>query len=204
MEALKQQAHSLRSLTYATDVLYGFYRGIYLSQHGRSVSFEQGGFEDFHLLEKVHLIGDGQNFANAVLNCRSPSNLRELVSEQPPILIPNRRPSATHGELMTRTILLNVSSPNIPPDLKQMTLIHDVNDVDEEEMDSMRSTAGRNILALEKAMREKFGLALSVKYKSRGKYYPPFLYGEPLPREELVYDGTAGGFTEAFETWPKV
>jgi hypothetical protein len=42
-------------------------------------------------------------------------------------------------------------------------------------------------------------LTFSVGYKYYSRFFPPFLHGEPLPKEGVWYDGASGTFSEEFK-----
>jgi hypothetical protein len=77
-----------------------------------------------------------------------------------------------------------------------MTFIYDNDRV------SFARTAERDsidlILEVYHSMEATFGIALSIKYKQRGRFFPPFLYGEPVPTEIVLFDGLTGKVSDRF------
>jgi hypothetical protein len=199
--ALKSQAHSLKSLTYATrlNMFYGS-RSFHVARHTRDIGVADGEFSNFQALEKVHLIGSCRNFERALLCTRSPPNLRELIVEgERDGWLHNLDPgldAVTTEHYIKGMSFLRVPSPCIPKSLKSMTFIYDNDRV------SFARTAERDsidlILEVYHSMEATFGIALSIKYKQRGRFFPPFLYGEPVPTEIVLFDGLTGKVSDRF------
>ena len=199
--ALKLQAHSLKSLTYATNPNIFWSSNLFnIARHTRDTGVVDGEFASFQALEKVHLIGSCRNFERALLCTRSPPNLRELIveSEQNGWLH-NLDPgleAVTTEHYMKDMSFLRVPSPCIPKSLKSITFTYD-NDIV-----PFAETAERDTIDLlfevYYSMEATFGITLSIKYKHRGRFFPPFLYGEPLPKETFLFNGLTGKADERF------
>jgi hypothetical protein len=208
MGALKQQAHSLKILAYSQNEDYASdIHGMHLFPRMRDVAFSSDGFEHFPLLEKVHLKGRCPNFTRAVLNYHSPLNLREVVAEDvDPIytmLQWSVQTEPTVKGIAEHIPYLDVKHRNIPKSLKKVTLIYNENGGTEDQ-DWEKSVARRQLDGVAKILQKDHGLSLFVVRKTISRYFPPFLYGEPTPKEELLLDGDTGEFTEVFTKWVRI
>ena len=198
INALSQQKHSLQTLTYATpeDSYVGF--GDYvITSTPLNVAPVDGGFADFHKLEKVTLMGECPNFERALLTSRHPPNLRELrfEAENPLLALHRRHAQNLNGEddnVLDFIPFLRAPSASIPPTLKTLNLLYEYSTYGGGLSHSRRSA----IKAAAKRTFESLKVTLNVKYRERGHYYPPFLFGEPTPAEGMIYDGYRGVFTE--------
>ena len=190
IEALRLQAHSLQALSYSTNGHYmAGLQGRSHSSRVKKVAFGDGGFSDFHALERVHLIGDCKNFENAILCGRSPPKLRELTTEathewsfmlMKPWLALEAR-AGTGEYLIGHTPFLRVESPCIPESLTTFNMIY-MNDESGSNEIPLHRFPRANMLKLAETMKQRFGLTLSVSYKYRNRFYPPYLHGEPVPK----------------------
>jgi hypothetical protein len=99
-------------------------------------------------------------------------------------------------DLIGATPFLRVSSPCVPESLTTITINYVYKDRGPVEL---RESEGTTISETAKAIKDKFGLTLSVGYKFYSRFFPPFLHGEPLPREGLWYDGVRSEFSEEFK-----
>ena len=211
MAALKQQAHSLKILTYLQNEQYAYNsHGFHMSTAMKFVAFPIDGFEDFPLLEKVHLKGYCPNFTRAVLNYHSPPNLREVIAEDfdPIYTHYNEEKWSVQQEPIAEQIAvqlpyLSAKHRSSPKSLERITLIYNENGGSEDQ-DREKSVARRQLDGVAKILKKDYGLSLFVVRKTISRYYPPFLYGEPTPKEELLFDGDTGKFTEVFKKWVRI
>ena len=161
----------------------------------------------FSALKKVHLKGHCPNFTRAVMNYRSPPNLREVIAEDVDPIHKKDSWSVQQGpiaqQIAEHVPYLNVKHRKIPPTLHRLTLIYNENGGSEDQ-DWEKSVARRQLDDVAKILKKEHGLSLFVVRKTISRYYPPFLYGEPTPKIELLFDGDTGEFTEVFKKWVRI
>ena len=146
------------------------------------------------------MIGKCSNFEYAVLCGRSPPQLRELSMDSYfPLWKSGCRKASetpTVDDLIRATPFLRVDSPRIPESLTNITINYVYKDRGPV---ALRESEGTTISETAKVAKDKFRLTLFVGYKYNCRFIPPFLYGEPLPKEGLWYDGASGTFSEEFK-----
>lgn len=190
--ALAQQRDSLKELTYVTNEAY--HRRLHLV-HGYFSPYEStldGRFAEFKSLEKVTLVGQCSNFERALMSSKSPPTLHTLhfkgadpfhgIDFEPTPLLA----STDQVGFRSGIPFLRAPSSSLPPPLKELNLTYDkfVRSVGMEK--SLIAAAAKEIKKLE--------FALRVAFQTSTRYYPPYLYGESEPRQELLYvDGTFVG-----------
>lgn len=173
LQALSQQKDSLKTLTY---VAAQYYRAGQLlrAQH----SPVDAGFAEFHSLETVTLKGQCPNFERAVMSSRSPPGLKLLVFRTDEIVWP---PFSKESELSVNEIpFWRAPSCSVPATLSTLQIIGR----DQDFTASMK----RVIISVAKKMQQA-GVELEVQVETRSSYFPPYLYGEPLPKTTTVFAG---------------
>lgn len=198
VQVLSNQSRSLKSLTYATDPDY--LPGVLSARPTHEVSSADGLFSKFEKLEKVHLIGASINFERAMFSGNHPPNLKELIIEGMNTLWINAAPASEEetkaDALIKNTPFLRIPSPTFPKSLPEIRMIYTDDGVLSPHLSpSILST----ISSLAESVKKAFGLTLSLDYKQRHRYFPPYLYGEPLPVQGPMFDGETRKFAEGFE-----
>jgi hypothetical protein len=188
---LKQQQHSLKSLVYATAGSYVLINGQFFHRLRAREPGIDAGFADFHCLESIAAVGSCAAFERAVMSSNSPPNLRSISfqSENPMHLTHNSR--ATNQDDRDRELLgmlpfLRAPSAAVPASLQEIYITYQRNIfqplvLNEEKKENIRATA--------RALMRVHGASLTITSKGYGNYFPPILYGEPEPRNIVIYDG---------------
>lgn len=175
LQALSQQKDSLKALTYVATSYYQ-HRSLIRPPHSPT----DAGFAEFHSLESVTLCGQCPNFERAVMSSQSPSSLKTLVFQTDEIYWAPLGPTASVSAL-DAIPFLRAPSCSVPPALSTLRIVG-------REQDFTAAMKGRISSAAKEML--KLGVALEVQVESRSTYFPPFLYGEPLPKATTVFDGT--------------
>lgn len=189
LEALSLHSQTLQKLTIVTTEKYfqwGQFSQRFDGASDRSSFY--GGFADFHALESVTLIGDCAAIERALISSRSPPNLKELTFKSSIIF---RRPVAKPLEdqdedIMSILPFLRAPSSSVPKSLKSLDLVYN-----DPTMPPMIDTeAAKNFIKAAAKLTEKMGIQLKIWATEPNSYYPPYLYEEPVPKEDLVFNGT--------------
>ena len=165
------------------------------------------GFSDFHLLERVTLIGSCAFFERAIISIRPQPNLRELTFQDTDPLWLMENVTDPHELPLDKRIALmclpfiRAPSVSIPPGLQFLNLVQEYSYLPEGIQDIGISEQRRSVIQVAAdSLRETYaGVSLRVKYHYRDRYYPPYLHNEPQPREGLIYDGAAKSFADGFD-----
>lgn len=198
IKALSQQKHSLRSLAYARAGHYTLSEGSFiLRMLQRREPGVDAGFADFHRLESVTCIGACSQFEQAVLSTQSPPNLRTLVyqAENPitTLRASSRDTVLNDSSLATYLPFLRAPSASVPACLETLHIVYQSRYRQPLRLsDYMRE----HIQRLAKALSKVHGASLTVAETTFGRYFPPFLYGEPTPKERAIYEGASDEFVD--------
>lgn len=97
---------------------------------------------------------------------------------------------------MTFIPFLRAPSASIPPTLRIFNIVCEYGLHEESNLVS-KGTLQATIRNAAKAVTKTHGgVKMNVRHHDRGHYFPPFLYGEPQPKERLIYDGVKDRFVE--------
>ncbi|EME81300.1 uncharacterized protein MYCFIDRAFT_88010 [Pseudocercospora fijiensis CIRAD86] len=187
VEALKQQSHSLKQLTYATTDKYYQHRQRRLTNRNKGPT--DAGFADFHCLESVTLIGYCPNFERAIMSSRSPPILKNLTFKSDNAFRPG-----SYGEAESTFSMipfLRAPSSSVPPTLANLNVVYHNPPLSPQDL----TPSTRIFIETAAKATGKVGINLRVLSEDRTNYFPPYLYGEPTPEEHVVYDGD---FTQSF------
>ncbi|PPJ54831.1 hypothetical protein CBER1_08428 [Cercospora berteroae] len=179
LEAISQQSHSLKTLVYVTPELFNGWR-----RKMPKRSAVDAGFVGFHLLEEVTLHGRCPNFERAVLSSRAPPTLKVLTYQIDQMFWPPYLDSSADAPLATIPFIRAPSS-SVPPSLKTLRIIGHIQDL---------TTAMKGQIEGAARGMKKMGINFELHFETWSSYFPPYLYGEPLPTTTSVYDG---GWNEA-------
>jgi len=200
VEAIGQQKHSLRSLTYVAASVYSWSTGQLL---GGVLQPRRGGidaaFADFIELESVTAIGSSSGFERAVMSSVPPPKLRYLTYQaENPLTSPqgsSQRHNGDEAEMDRRLVallpFLRAPSSSVPPGFKSLKIIYQRAHTQFVELTREKQT---HVEKTAKALKAVYGADLTVGFKSFRGYYPPFLYGEREPEEQMIFDSEKGGF----------
>jgi hypothetical protein len=177
-------------LTYTTTDIYSW-RGEHDLLESRTP--EDAGFADFCNLESVSLVGICPNFERAVLTSRAPPNLKNLTFQARYALnLPLIDHPSANENICAVIPFLRAPSSSVPPTLKNIDLIWQ----DPPKTRSKLPKAVRTFVELSAEATKKMGIKLRVLSLDRSNYFPPFLYGEPVPQLRKIFDE---GFTEGLK-----
>lgn len=174
LEALGQQKHSLKTLTYVATQYYQ--RGTRLRPQRSPVD---AGFAEFHSLESVTLCGQCPNFERAVMSSRSPPELKTLLFHTDEIFW-SPYADGIPESILNSIPFLRAPSCSVPPTLSTLQIIGREQDF---------TTAMKRTIAHAAKETQKMGVSLEVQLQTRSSYFPPYLYGEPLPKTTTVFAG---------------
>lgn len=189
LAALAQQKDSLTTLTYLTSDVY--YHGNLRWTMVPNLHPVDAGFSDFQKLESITLVGHCPNFERAVMSSRSPPHLKRLSFKgDNAFCMPNSAaqvpPTAFDMDPLHMTPFLRAPSSSVPPNLHELNVTY--------QNPSLRArdlTLGmRDFISTAAKATRQMGIRLKVHSLERQAYFPPYLYGEPLPKELLVFDGS--------------
>lgn len=184
VEALKQQQATLTTLTYTTTETYFQHRHLARRREASSTP-RDAGFADFNKLTKVTLVGHCPNFERALMTSCSPPTLETLEFKA---LSPFRREhgSASEDKAIPIIPFLRAPSCSVPATLRNIDIAFGstVYDADGDILPSMT----KNLIEVTAKAARPMGVKLRFFFKPRTHYFPPYLYGEPVPVETLVYD----------------
>ncbi|KAF7197497.1 hypothetical protein HII31_01307 [Pseudocercospora fuligena] len=181
LEALKQQSHSLKHLTYATTDIYYQHRQRRLTNPNKGPT--DAGFADFQCLEVVTLIGHCPNFERAIMSSRSPPILKSLTFKSENVFRPG-----SYGEAESTFSMipfLRAPSSSVPSTLKSIDVVYHNPPLSPQAL----TPSTRKFIETAAKATGKAGIKLRVLSEDRTNYFPPYLYGEPTPEEHVVYDG---------------
>ena len=164
-----------------------------------------GGFSSFHKLQRIDLIGHCPQFERAVMSVRPPPNLKALSFQAEGLFPPHvnihtdlpAQQDTDDTNLLSLLPFLNAPSASVPPKLENIHLICEHSFY---QVVLLPGLMQRLLRGAAKAVR-KLGngsAVLMVSSMQTGRYYPPFLYGEPVPTAELMYDGGTDRFGEKY------
>ncbi|KAM3414338.1 hypothetical protein BST61_g10985 [Cercospora zeina] len=134
---------------------------------------------DYHVLEHVTLHGRCFNFERAVMSSRSPPILKSLTYQVDEIFWPLRIDLSPDPILLTIPFIRAPSS-SVPKSLTTLRIISQPQNLTTMMTSQVDATA-RNL--------KRMGINLECLYEPLSTYYPPYLYGEPVPTAVTVYDG---------------
>lgn len=181
VDTIKQQKHSLKSLTYGTAGTYVLNPMSFFSR--MMIHREAGidaGFADFHQLEHIALIGCSAPFERAVLSSQPPPNLCSLhFQSENPIYMPRGSirmrdddEAPTDRYLISMLPFFRAPSASVPSTLKSLRITYQHSsrlppDMTDEKRWTIRRAAA--------ALKNQHGVCLTVTDLSFGHYFPPFL-----------------------------
>ncbi|KAF2211345.1 hypothetical protein CERZMDRAFT_98655 [Cercospora zeae-maydis SCOH1-5] len=172
LEAIGQQRHSLKSLTYVTPEMRNGWRI-------KPPSHVDAGFAAFPLLEHVTLHGKCPNFERAVMSSRSPPNLKSLTYQIDQIFWPPYMDRSLDSPL-NPIPFIRAPSSSVPKSLTSLRIIGQPQD--------FTTPMKHQVEAAARSMKE-MGIHLEFLFENWSPYYPPYLYGEPVPTTFTIYDG---------------
>ncbi|KAI5363984.1 Putative F-box domain, leucine-rich repeat domain superfamily [Septoria linicola] len=173
LEAIGQQKSSLRELVYVTPERNGWSRKV------PKRSAVDAGFANFHYLESITLHGTCVNFERAVVSSRSPPMLKELIYKTDNMFWSPIMDSAPEI-VLSLLPFVRAPSSSLPTTLEKLRIISNKQHVN--------SSIRQNVRAAAKIL-EKHGVVFQVAFETRSSYFPPYLYGEPLPVINTIFDG---------------
>ncbi|KJX96274.1 hypothetical protein TI39_contig684g00006 [Zymoseptoria brevis] len=199
MKCIDQQRASLKSFTYGTTDNPPFDGGGRLAW--RDPTPVDGAFADFPFLEEVclNVWGECISFERAVLSSSPPPNLKKLayVGSRP---FSSKTASAAEPQEasspMSQVPFLRAPASSLPRGLRSICMSYS-----RPPLSSFHSTSllGRTIKAVDAELHKIGEIALEVTAFEYNRYFPPFLYGEPTPKEIGIFRD--GRFQEDFQTY---
>lgn len=181
LAALSQQKESLTSLTYATNQDGYEWNGIPTLITPDKTPVD-GGFAEFCALEKIKLVGECAPFERAVFSSRPPPNLKVLAVDCD---LPLERFYYNFTSLddesdhsLDYAPFFRAPSSSMPKGFQKLELTHTSHSTEDHEL----------IYTLADELKA-VGVELLVYVKERSTFFPPYLDGEPKPREDVYFNG---------------
>jgi len=207
MQALNQQQHALRILTYAAAYST---TGMHM-QRPHGLVDTDGAFADFQKLQDVTLIGRSPTFERCLMSGRSPPNLVRLAAkdfnhhvDKDGMMEIYHAASEVADRLWAMDPFLRVTHANIPMTLRRLDHHYDQWFASISK-NALRDEATNSAAVVPRPDPDHIIRRIySPDEVGPSQYYPPFLYGETEPIAALWSEqdmGPPGGPREAGQCW---
>lgn len=200
ISAISQQKASLRELFYRPSV--GNTRGAPMLQP-TSIPHDCEGFAACEKLEAVHLLNPCATFLELISNENTvPPNVEKVH-----VKIPGFKQQLSQVSLQQNEVIVEADNNNTQlhtlchrvsklPKLKEFAIIKSAR------IPGKFKVANQRLVeSAYKSFDSKTVRLLVIHHPQRTGYIPPYLYGEPLPTQEVIYDNRADGWSTLSPNW---